>query len=70
MPKGRVYCPLEGEYVPLSEVRTVAGTRIHDVEPAHRLTDGMSVQVVGGVVVVDASAAIIASGDAFHEDRA
>jgi hypothetical protein len=65
---GRRYCPFEGEYVPLAEIRSYGGTLVHDVDPPHRLTDGMTVTVANGTVVVESSAAVEAMADAMPDE--
>jgi hypothetical protein len=41
---GKQYCPFEGEYV-ADRLVVVDGTLVHDVEPPHRVTDGMTVEL-------------------------
>ena len=45
MPDGRVYCRGENDYFDAAEFRVVSGTKIHDREPRHRVTDGVPVVV-------------------------
>jgi hypothetical protein len=50
MPRGKQFCPLENEFFDPSDFKTIKGTRIHNVEPLHRATDGVLVRVEGGTV--------------------
>ena len=44
MPRGKDFCPLEKSYFPLSEFTVIDGTRVHNVDPLHRASDGVLVQ--------------------------
>ncbi len=52
MPRGKEFCPYENDYFAVSAFKVVDGTRLHEVEPLHRQTDGMLVTIEGGKVVV------------------
>jgi hypothetical protein len=44
MPRGKEFCPLENDYFPSGEFKVIDGTRVHDVEPLHRASDGVLVE--------------------------
>lgn len=44
MPRGKEFCPLENDYFELKEFKVIDGTRVHDVKPLHRATDGVLVR--------------------------
>jgi hypothetical protein len=44
VPRGKEFCPFENDYFELKEFSVVNGTRIHDVHPRHRATDGVLVE--------------------------
>lgn len=45
MPKGKIFCPYESAFFPSTEFRIVDATKVHDVEPLHRATDGVLVEL-------------------------
>jgi hypothetical protein len=44
MPRGKDFCPFEKDYFPIGQFKVIDGTRIHDVDPRHRATDGVLVR--------------------------
>jgi|tagenome__1003787_1003787.scaffolds.fasta_scaffold14820183_2 hypothetical protein len=52
VPRGKEFCPYEGDFFDVKEFRVVAGTKIHDVEPPHRATDGVVVELKDGKLTV------------------
>ena len=43
MPRGKEFCPLENDYFPLTEFKVIGETRVHNVKPLHRASDGVLV---------------------------
>lgn len=47
MPRGKEFCPLENDYFPLTEFKVIGETRVHNVTPLHRASDGVLVDKDG-----------------------
>jgi hypothetical protein len=45
VPSGRTYCPYEKEFFPVTEFKIIDDTKIHDVAPPHRATDGVPIEI-------------------------
>jgi hypothetical protein len=56
-PRGE-YCPFEGDRFASEQFRVVDGTRIHDVRPPHRASDGLPVELIDdqGIIRINVSA--------------
>ncbi len=51
MPRGKVFCPFENEFVPKEEFEEIEGTLIHKVgKTRHRATDGIPVELEDGKI--------------------
>jgi hypothetical protein len=67
MPRGKEFCPYENDFFAVAAFKVVGGTRLHNVEPLHRATDGMLVKIEGDKVVeIDPVDAVI---DAMEEEE-
>lgn len=65
MPRKRQeFCPYENAFVDADDFKVLHGTRVHDVEPLHRSTDGVVVRDDGDKLIVIEPAPAIQAMDA------